>query len=137
MEALSIKIGGTLSILLGIGHCYFYRVFGWEKELQKISILNTKVLYTIHIFLIPLFFLYGYLSLVYSSELAGGSSLGITLTTFYAFFWLLRTSWQLIYFKPSNNDKSKNLTFLHVFITTYFSALCATYAIPIYTHFFI
>jgi hypothetical protein len=132
MEQIAIKTGGLLSILLGIGHCYFYRVFNWENEFQKISTVNAKALYTIHIFLIPLFFLFGYLSWVHTSELAGESTLGITLTVFYSLFWLIRASWQIIYFTPNKSDNSNRLMHLHYFLTAYFFVLCATYSIPIY-----
>ncbi len=136
MELIVIKTGGTLSILLGVAHCYYYRGFGWGEEFQKINILNAKILYTIHLFLIPLFFLYGYLSWMHSAELAGGSSLGMTLTTFYAVFWLLRAIWQIIYFKPLKSDGFNRLASLNYFITSYFVVLCATYSTPIYRHFF-
>ncbi len=135
MGVLAIKIGGTLSILLGIGHCYFYRGFRWGKDLQKISVLNAKVLYTIHIFLIPLFLLFGYLSWVYPNELAGGSSLGITLTLFYSLFWLARGSWQVVYFNPSKLNGVGRLVHLHYFLVIYFFSMWIAYTVPIISHF--
>jgi hypothetical protein len=131
MEQLAIKTGGILSILLGVAHCYYYRGFGWKKEFSEISILNSRIFYTIHIFLIPFFFIYGYLSLAYSSELTGGSSLGITLTIFYCLFWLMRTCWQVIYFRPATFNTSKRLLLLHYFFIAYFLALFIAYLIPV------
>jgi uncharacterized membrane protein len=134
MEQLAIKVGGVLSILLGIGHCFFYRAFRWEKALQNIGSINGKILYTIHIFLIPLFFLFGYLSWMHPAELAGGSSIGITLTWFYAIFWLLRAAWQIAYFKPSISGGINRILFLHYFLFFYFFLLCFAYSIPIYKY---
>jgi hypothetical protein len=136
MEQLAIKTGGVLSILLGIGHCFFYRRFGWKKDFLKISSINAKIIYTIHIFLIPLFFLYGYLSWMYSAELAGGSPLGITLTAFYAIFWLLRAIWQMLYFSPVKAYGSSSALYLHYFLSIYFIILCITYSTPISGQFF-
>jgi uncharacterized membrane protein len=136
MEHLAIKTGGILSILLGIGHCFFYRGFGWEKEFQNISSINAKALYTIHIFLIPLFFLFGYLSWMYPDKLSGGSPLGITLTAFYAVFWLLRAIWQMIYFSPAKAFEPSTLFYLHYFLSTYFIALFISYSIPVYGQYF-
>ncbi len=135
MEILAIKVGGTLSILLGIGHCYFYRGFGWGRDFKKISVLNARILYTIHIFLIPLFFLFGYLSWVYPAELAGETPIGITLTAFYSILWLLRTAWQIVYFRPSQFNKPTHLTFLHYFLISYFFMLWAAYSIPVAKHY--
>ncbi len=136
MEQLAIKTGGVLSILLGIGHCFFYSGFGWKNDFLKISRINAKIIYTIHIFLIPLFFLYGYLSWMYSAELAGGSSLGITLTAFYAIFWLLRAIWQMLYFRPTKAYGSSSVLYLHYFLSTYFIVLCIAYSIPVSGQFF-
>ncbi len=135
MEVLAIKIGGTLSILLGIGHCYFYRGFRWGKDLQKISVLNARVFYTIHIFLIPMFFLFGYLSWLHSPELAGSTSIGITLTVFYSLLWLARGSWQIAYFRPSKLNGVGGLVRLHYFLVIYFFAMWVAYTIPIFSRF--
>jgi hypothetical protein len=135
MSQLAIKFGGVLSALTGIAHCFYYRGFRWEKEFNNVTTLNAKVFYTIHIFLIPLFFLYAYISWMHTYELSGGSALGITLTLFYAFFWLLRTIWQIIYFRPFNSNVKNGVKFLHYFLICYFFVLCVAYSTPIYNSF--
>lgn len=101
MEEIAIKIGGVLSAILGIAHCLFYRGFGWCEDFEKTRLITAKILYTIHIFLIPMFFFFSYMSLFHTKELAGGTSLGVAVTAFYSLFWFVRGVWQIVYFRPS------------------------------------
>ena len=130
MAEVAIKIGGILSALVGIGHCIFYRGFGWREDFEKIRLLTAQVLYTIHLFLIPMFFFFAYASLFHTSELAGGSPLGIAVSTFYALFWFFRLFWQLVYFKPAQITGFEKLLPLHYFLMVCFVVLTAAYAVP-------
>ncbi|HBG05415.1 MAG: hypothetical protein A2075_06525 [Geobacteraceae bacterium GWC2_58_44] len=47
MEEIAIKTGGYLSAIVGIGHCFFYRGFGWNEDFEKTRVLTARVLYTI------------------------------------------------------------------------------------------
>ena len=58
MNEASILFGGFLSATVGVGHCFFYRGFGWKEDFEKTRPLTARVLYTIHLFLIPLFLLF-------------------------------------------------------------------------------
>jgi len=132
MEEIAIKIGGCLSAIVGIGHCFFYRGFGWEEDFEKTRVLTAKVLYTIHLFLIPMFFFFSYASLVHTKELAGSTPLGIAMSTFYAVFWLLRELWQITYFRSS---MIKGFEKLHYFLVICLFFLWASYSYPIFSHF--
>ncbi|ACM20379.1 hypothetical protein Geob_2023 [Geotalea daltonii FRC-32] len=131
MAEIAIKIGGVLSALVGIGHCFFYRGFGWQEDFEKTRLLTAQVLYTIHLFLIPMFLFFAYASLFHTSELAGGSPLGIAVSTFYALFWFFRLFWQMVYFKPAQITGFEKLLPLHYFLMVCFVALTAAYALPL------
>lgn len=135
MEEIAIKMGGYLSAIVGIGHCFFYRGFGWEEDFEKTRVLTAKVLYTIHLFLIPMFFFFSYASLVHTKELSGGTPLGIAMSTFYAVFWLFRELWQIVYFRPSRISGFERLLPLHYFLITLCFFLVAAYAYPLLSHF--
>ena len=135
MEEIAIKMGGYLSAIVGIGHCFFYRGFGWDEDFEKTRVITAKVLYTIHLFLIPMFFFFSYASLFHTKELAGGTPLGIAMSTFYAAFWLFRELWQIIYFRPSRIKGFEKLLSLHYFLITCFIFLVAAYAFPLLSHF--
>lgn len=136
MEEIAIKAGGYLSAMVGLGHCFFFRGFGWEEDLEKTRVLTAKILYTIHLFLIPMFFFFSYASLVHTKELAGGTPLGLAMSTFYAAFWIIREFWQLIYFKPTPSlvNGFEKLLPLHYFLVTCFIVLSAAYAFPLLSH---
>jgi hypothetical protein len=135
MEVIAIKMGGYLFAIVGIGHCFFYRGFGWQEDFEKTRELTAKVLYTIHLFLIPMFFFFSYVSLVYTKELAGGTPFGIAVSTFCAAFWLVRGLWQVIYFRPSRISGFEKLLPLHYFLVACFIFLVAAYAFPLLSHF--
>lgn len=132
MEEISIKIGGILSATVGIGHCFFYRLFGWKQEFGKITLLSSKVLYTIHVFVIPLLLFFAYVSLVHTKELTGGSPLGTAMIAFYSAFWLVRGIWQIFYFKLSRLDDFKRFFPLHYFLVGQFFLMCVLYAVPLF-----
>lgn len=133
MEEISIKIGGILSAIVGIGHCFFYRLFGWKQEFEKTTLLTSKVLYTIHIFVIPLILFFAYVSLVHTKELVGASHLGTAMTAFLSAFWLGRGLWQIYYFKLSRLAEFKSYFPLHYFLVGQFFLMSALYVMPLFT----
>lgn len=134
-DEFSIQIGGILSALIGIGHCLFYRGFGWQQDFAQTRLLTAKILYTIHLFLTPMFFFFAYLSLYHTAELAGGTPLGISVSAFYAGFWLLRGIWQVVYFKPAQIKGFERLLPLHYLLCICFAGLWLAYAVPLLNHF--
>jgi hypothetical protein len=134
MDEIFIKMGGILSALIGIGHCLFYRGFGWSEDFEKTRLITAKVLYTIHLFLIPMFFFFSYLSLFHTEELAGGTPLGVAVTAFYSGFWLVRGVWQIVYFRPSQIKGFEKLLPVHYFLCIYFVLLWSAYTYPLLRH---
>ena len=131
MNEAAILFGGVLSATVGVGHCFFYRGFGWKKDFEKTRLLTARVLYTIHLFLIPLFLLFAWLSFVHTEELAGATALGRSLSIFYSLFWLARGIWQVIYFRPSRISGLEKLLPLHYILIISFVLLCAAYSLPL------
>jgi len=136
MNEAAILLGGVLSATVGVGHCFFYRGFGWKEDFESTRLLTARVLYTIHIFLIPMFVLFAYLSFVHTEELAGATPLGRSLAAFYALFWFVRGLWQLIYFRPSRIQGFEKLLALHYILIVLFVLLCAAYSFPLLSTFF-
>jgi hypothetical protein len=135
MNEVAIRIGGVLSAIVGVGHCLFYRGFGWNEDFEKTRLITAKTLYTIHIFVIPMLFFFSYASFFHTKELAGGTPLGIAVTAFYSVFWLFRGLWQIVYFRPSRIGGSEKLLPLHYFLIVYFVLLWAAYTYPILSRF--
>lgn len=136
MNEAAIIFGGFLSATMGVGHCFFDRGFGWKEDFEKTRLLTARVLYTIHIFLIPMFLLFAYLSFVHTKELAGATPLGTSLAVFYSLFWFVRGLWQVIYFRPSRIRGFEKLLPLHYILIILFVLLCAAYSFPLLSTFF-
>jgi len=127
----AILTGGILSFGLAAGHSLFYRVFGWKSDFEKISILNRKVLYTIHIFLTIFFLIFGSISILFAAELSTGKGLAGSICFGYAFLWIVRLIWQIAYFKLSEIPHNRNLLFFHYFLIFLFAILSLCYFAPL------
>jgi len=131
MENLSlicIYSGGALSLFMGIFHTRFFRLFKWEDEFIKVSQINKKIFYTIHLALLLLFFGIAFISMFYAKELSLSNGLSSGFNLMYSLFWLWRTLWQIFYFKPDRNRQSLSI---HYILTLYFFLLFVSYFTPV------
>ena len=131
LAGLGIITGGILSLFVAAGHSAFYRLFNWRTDFGRMTILNRKVLYTLHIFLTLLFFSFGIISLAYAKELSSGRGLGHGISLAYGLFWLVRLLWQIIYFRPSAVPHDRKLLLFHCFLIAVFIVLSACYLFPV------
>ena len=122
ISLISIYVGGIQTILMALFHTTFPRIFRWEAENRRLTALNRKIFFTIHLALLLFFFGTGIFTLFYARELNScrGESFGIILML--SLFWLWRTIWQIIYFKGK---------ILHYILIVYFFLLFTAYFIPL------
>lgn len=128
---IGIILGGILSFVIFIFHTRFHRFFAWQKDFEKISPLNRRVLCTIHLALYLLVALLGFLSIVFAEELSRGEGLAAGLTAGYSLFWLWRAVWQITYFKPLLKTAERSRRFVHYALTTIFIVLFIVYLLPV------
>jgi hypothetical protein len=126
-----IYIGGILTLLMAVFHTRFYRLFLWGSDFAKITERNRRILYTVHIALLLLFFILGAISLVYTKELAGAKGLARGILLGFVIFWFWRTVWQPIYFRPSRIKRFRPLLVMHYIMTAWFLLLFIVYLIPL------
>ncbi|MDZ4132780.1 MAG: hypothetical protein U1E11_06545, partial [Dethiobacteria bacterium] len=100
----------------------------WEKDFQKITAKNKRIFYTINVALYLLFIIIALISLLHIDELAQGTGISFTFLLLISFFWLWRTIWQIIYFKP---EKGSKLIIMHIILIVIFLLLCLSYIAPI------
>lgn len=134
ISKVCIMVGGILSLFMAVFHSRFYKLFNWKKEFARISSPNQRIFFSIHIALILLFLAFSFLSFTYTGELARCSGLALGTTAAYSLFWLWRTIWQVIYFKPpinSNAPSTRKFLFLHCFLIVIFTLLFLVYLIPV------
>ena len=130
ISKISIIAGGVLSLFMVLFHCRFYKLFGWKKDFESISIINRKVFYTIHITLLLLFLSFAIISFIFTEELSQCCGLACAVTLSYSLFWLWRTIWQIIYFRPPRNSKPDRKIFLHYILIFVFTMLFIFYLVP-------
>ncbi len=126
-----LQLAGGISLIIGLGHTAFYRMFGWERELARISPLNAKILMTIHIATTILLLLLGVLTIRFSSQLSQHTEIASAICLALSLFWGWRLIWQVIYFKPSTIEHDKKLLMLHYSLITMFGVLAIAYAAPL------
>ncbi|MBN2144076.1 MAG: hypothetical protein JW774_05575 [Candidatus Aureabacteria bacterium] len=128
LPLISIYIGGSLTLLLAIFHARFYQLFNWEKDLEKITVINHRILYTIHLALLLLFFMIGMLSITYAKELSESAGIAFGFNLFYSIFWIWRLVWQFLYFKKPEGQKTPPTG---IFLMVLFVLLIMTYSLPV------
>jgi CBS domain containing-hemolysin-like protein len=128
LPILCIYLGGILTLLIALFHTGFYKIFNWKADFGKLSPLNTRILYSVHIALLLLFFLTGILSLIYAKELARSNGLAAGLNFSLSLFWLWRFIWQIAYFKREQGQK---IPFLSILLSAVFALLCISYSVPL------
>jgi hypothetical protein len=132
LPLVSIYAGGVLTLMMALFHCGFYRLFGWKTDFAKITIVNARVIYTVHLALLLLFFIIGTVSIVYANELSQSAGLSKGLNLSLTVFWLWRFIWQLIYLKRGKGQSTP----LRVIILTFvFFLLFISYLIPVLCRF--
>ena len=57
LSIVSIYIGGILTLFMAIFHIGFPKIFKWGKDFERISEINKRVFFTIHLALYPCFML--------------------------------------------------------------------------------
>lgn len=124
---LGIYAGGALTILMALFHTRFYKLFNWSADFEKISIINSRIFYSVHIALLLLFFIIGIFSIIYAKELALSTGLSAGINFSLSIFWLWRFIWQLIYFRREQGQKTPSISIL---LSVIFGLLCVSYLVP-------
>jgi len=121
----SLYIAGVSTIFVAIFHSSFYKLFRWESEYRKITDLNKKIFYVIHLALLLLLLGMGIITLIYTQELSECIGLSLGINVFFSLFWLWRTIYQIFFFKGK---------LMHYILILFFFLLFVTYTLPIYIH---
>jgi hypothetical protein len=125
---VSIYVGGALTLLMAIFHTRFYRMFKWKTDFNKVTVLNARIIYTVHVALLLLFFMLGIISIVNAKELAQSIGLALGLNLLFSIFWLWRLVWQFAYFK---REKRQKIPLIGIVLILLFVFLFITYLIPV------
>ena len=126
-----LQAAGIVTLLIGIGHTLFHRIFGWKQAFANISVHNAKVFTTIHIGSTLFLFLVGALTLRYPELLSQSTEPASVICVSLSLFWGWRFLWQLAYFKPSRIEHNSRPLVLHYLFTLSFAFLVIAYGTPV------
>jgi hypothetical protein len=124
---VSIYVGGILTLLMAVFHTRFYRMFNWADAFGKVGVRDARVLYTIHLALLLLFFAIAAISIVYARELGPSVGVAFGLNVLLCAFWIWRLVWQFAYFKSA---KGRRKPAISVVLIVMFFLLAVAYLIP-------
>lgn len=128
ISKISLMTGGILTLLMAIFHCFYPKIFNWEKDFQRITGTNKRIFFTIHMALFLLFFILSIITIIYCNELTKGEGVSFLFLLLISLFWFWRTLWQIIYFKP---EKGSKLLYMHFILIIIFFILSISYILPL------
>lgn len=128
LSKVSLIIGSCLTILMVIFHVSFPKIFKWEKDFQRITGTNKRIFFTINVALFLFFIIISIITLVHINELIKCEGISFSFLLLISIFWLWRTIWQIVYFKPDENSK---FLLMHFVLIAIFFILFVSYSLPI------
>jgi hypothetical protein len=129
--AYGLQAAGVISVLIGLGHISFHRIFDWKRAFASLSVHDAKVLTTIHIGATLFLLLVGVLTLRYSELLSQPTEPASVLCASLSLFWTWRLLWQVTYLKPSPIRHDGRFLALHYVFTSLFAFLVIAYGAPV------
>jgi hypothetical protein len=126
-----LHVVGALLLMLGMSHAFFNRYFGWERELETVSLLTRRIFF-VHTFFIGLgVVLAGAGSLFYADALLRPDALNRAILAGMATFWLCRLLAQFVAYDPAIWRGNRFRTFMHAAFSLLWCYVTATYGIAL------
>ena len=126
-----LHVVGALLLMLGMSHAFFNRYFGWERELETVSLLTRRIFF-VHTFFIGLgVVLAGAGSLFYADALLRPDALNRAILAGMATFWLCRLLAQLLAYDSVLWRGNRFRTFMHAAFSLLWCYVTATYGIAL------
>ena len=127
----NLRVVGALLLLLGASHAFFNRYFGWDRELQNVSLLTRQIFY-VHTFFIGLaVVLAGAGSLLYANALVRPEALSRAILAGLVAFWLCRLLAQFVAYDSAIWRGNRFRTFMHAAFSLFWCYVAATYGIAL------
>jgi len=123
---VAIAVAGVLMLCLAVFHSAFHRLFNWRDDFSKLSVVNVRIVFAIHIALALVFAIFGVLTLAYSAEISRAEGLARAYAFAWAVFWGWRAVWQIVGFKPppASAPLSRRLMYWILLVVLVMLALC-------------
>jgi hypothetical protein len=129
--ATHLRVVGVLLLMLGVSHVFFNRYFGWERELENVSLLTRRIFF-VHNFFIGLgVALAGAVSLFYADALLRPDALSRAILAAMVALWLCRLVAQFVAYDSAIWRGDRFRTFMHVAFAVLWSYVTSTYAVAL------
>jgi hypothetical protein len=126
-----LHVVGALLLMLGMSHAYFNRYFGWERELETVSLLTRRIFF-VHTFFIGLgVVLAGAGSLFYADALLRPDALNRAILAGMATFWLCRLLAQFVAYDSAIWRGNRFRTLMHAAFSLLWCYVTATYGVAL------
>jgi len=124
---MHLRVVGVLLMGLGLSHVFFSRVFGWERELARVSLLTRRI-FLVHTFFIGLgVTMAGAASFLYARALLEPGALSRAILAGMAAFWLCRLLAQWFAYDAAIWRGNRFRTWMHVVFSALWIYVTATY----------
>jgi hypothetical protein len=131
--ATHLRVVGALLLLLGMSHAFFNRYFGWERELEGVSLLTRRIFF-VHTFFIGLgVVLAGAGSLLFADALLRPGALSRAILAGMAAFWFCRLLAQFLAYDSAIWRGNRFRTLMHAAFSLLWCYITATYGIAFIT----
>jgi hypothetical protein len=128
---IAVQAAGAASVLIGLGHLSFGRLFAWSPDLRRLPTVTARVFITLHVAVILVLTGLGGLTLLYARDLSTQPGLPRALCALLSLFWLWRLLWQVWYFRPAGITYPTHKLVLHAVLIGLFLVLTVGYAAPL------
>ena len=130
---IHLQVVGILLMLLGLGHIFFDRFFGWKQELVGVSLLTRQVFF-VHNFFIGLTVMLGGAATFFCAKaLLRPDALSRALLAGMATFWLCRLLAQFIAYDSAIWRGDRFRTSMHVSCSLLWCYVTSTYGVAFLT----
>jgi hypothetical protein len=131
--ALHLRVVGALLVLLGMSHAFFNRYFGWEKELEAVSLLTRQVFFVHHFFIGLGVTLAGAGSFLCAGALLRHDALSRAILTGMVIFWLCRLLVQFFTYDAALWRGNRFRTLMHAAFALLWCYVTGTYGLALVT----
>jgi hypothetical protein len=121
-----LKFIGILLALLSLFHVGFPKYFNWKSEFQKVSLINTQMMYVHTFFVAFVVFLMGIFSFFYANEIIS-TQLGKTISFGFFIFWFTRLVFQFFVYSSKLWKGKIFETIMHIIFSILWSYLTIFY----------
>ncbi len=108
-----IIIGGFLWLAFFVFHIFFWKLFDWKRDLEKLTETNKAIMQVLNLCLMLCFLIFAYVSICQTNELLT-TNLGKTLLIGMILFAIFRAVEQVIFFDLKNH-RSKAILLIAMF----------------------